>query len=209
MSKDYKSNPEKKPTPAPGWAWALAGLLIGLFIGFLIYLAKAVPVPEKKTAPSQTQSKQAPPQKQKTVAPTKEKEEESRFSFYSELPRMVIEVPDTQVEQETKTNRPNETNKAEIETPPARTISTPKAAQTQTAYILQVGSFRSHREADSLKARLAFMGLQAKMQTVTVNNNQRWIRVRVGPFPSLKRAEQVQARLKRNKIAAILLKLSS
>ncbi|VAW84785.1 hypothetical protein MNBD_GAMMA16-1351 [hydrothermal vent metagenome] len=201
MTKDYKPNPEKKSTPAPGWAWLLAGLLIGLFIGFLIYLDKAVPVPEKKTASHQTETEiqpQAPQQPESTDLVEKPENEVPRFSFYQELPRMVIEVPALEPESSPKVT------KTEVTT--QRTSHKPQP--NQSTYILQIGSFRHHREADRLKARLAFMGLQAKMQPVTVNNNQKWIRVRVGPFSSFKQAEQIQARLKRNKIATILLKLS-
>jgi len=199
MNKDYKPSPEEPSAPAPGWAWLLAGLLIGLFIGFLIYLDKAVPVPEKKTEPHQTEAKPQVSQEQAhSNAIEKPENEMPRFSFYQELPRRVVEVPVLEPEASPKAI------KTEIATPQ----TTKKPQPTQPTYILQVGSFRNHREADRLKARLAFMGLQAKMQPVTVNNNQKWIRVRVGPFPSFKQAEKIQARLKRNKIAAILLKLS-
>ena len=40
MARDYKprtrSKPRRKPTPA--WVWMVAGLSIGLFVAFLIYL---------------------------------------------------------------------------------------------------------------------------------------------------------------------------
>jgi len=199
MTKDYKPSPEKKSAPAPGWAWLLAGLLIGLFIGFLIYLDKAVPVPEKETAPHQTETKpQIPQQPESTDVVETPENKIPRFSFYQELPRMVIEVPALEPESSPQVIKP------EITTQQALNKSQP----TQSTYIIQVGSFRNHREADRLKARLAFMGLQAKMQPVTVSNNQKWIRVRVGPFSSFKQAEQIQARLKQNKIEAIMLKLS-
>jgi len=199
MTKDYKPKPEKKPAPAPGWAWLLAGLLIGLFVGFLVYLDKAVPVPEKETVSHQTENKpQIPQQTESTDAIEKPENKIPRFSFYQELPRMVIEVPALEPEPSPKVIKPEITTQQALNKP----------QPNQSTYILQVGSFRNHKEADRLKARLAFMGLQAKMQPVTVNNNQQWIRVRVGPFSNFKQAEQIQARLKRNKIAAIMLKLS-
>ncbi len=199
MNKDYKPNPEEKSTPAPGWAWLLAGLLIGLFIGFLIYLDKVVPVPEKETASHQTEAKPQIPQKQESSKVVEKQENEApRFSFYQELPRRVIDVPALEPETSPKV----------IKTETLTPQTTNKPQPTQSTYILQVGSFRSHKEADRLKARLAFMGLPAKTQPVTMNNNQKWIRVRVGPFPNFKQAEHIQARLKQNNIAAILLKLS-
>ncbi|NOY73468.1 MAG: SPOR domain-containing protein [Gammaproteobacteria bacterium] len=213
ITRDYKPGPEKKPTPAPGWAWLLVGLLIGLFVGFLIYLDKAVPVSEKKAVSNQTEAKpQVLPHKEKhnAVEENEKENKEFSFSFYNELPRRAIDVPAHELEQKTiqqpKTNRPHPVNKAKIDTPQSSVPKKPQLAQS--TYILQVGSFRNPDEAESLKARLAFMGLQATIQPVTVNKNQRWMRVRVGPFPSFKQAEQVQTRLKRKNITAMLLKLS-
>ena len=49
--------------------------------------------------------------------------------------------------------------------------------------LLQVGSFQSEGEADSLKARLAFLGLEAKVNSANVNGAT-WHRVVLGPFAS-------------------------
>jgi cell division protein FtsN len=49
--------------------------------------------------------------------------------------------------------------------------------------ILQVGSFHSVSEADSLKAQLALLGLQAKVKSAVVNDDT-WHRVQLGPFAS-------------------------
>ena len=49
--------------------------------------------------------------------------------------------------------------------------------------ILQVGSFQSVAEADSLKAQLAFLGLEASIKAAVVNE-ETWHRVQLGPFAS-------------------------
>lgn len=49
--------------------------------------------------------------------------------------------------------------------------------------ILQVGSFQSSAEADSLKAQLAFLGLEANVKSAVVNDAT-WHRVQLGPFAS-------------------------
>jgi cell division protein FtsN len=49
--------------------------------------------------------------------------------------------------------------------------------------ILQVGSFHRAGEADSLKAQLALLGLEARVKSVVVNNDT-WHRVQLGPFAS-------------------------
>ena len=49
--------------------------------------------------------------------------------------------------------------------------------------ILQVGSFQSVGEADSLKAQLAFLGLEANVKSAVVDAAT-WHRVQLGPFTS-------------------------
>jgi cell division protein FtsN len=49
--------------------------------------------------------------------------------------------------------------------------------------ILQVGSFQSAREADSLKAQLALLGIEASVKSARVNDDT-WHRVQLGPFAS-------------------------
>lgn len=73
--------------------------------------------------------------------------------------------------------------------------------------MLQVGSYRNFREADSIKARLALMGLEASVQRVTVDRKETWYRVRVGPYTSADNANRVRDQLRRNKYKAIVLKL--
>ncbi|MFT5226071.1 MAG: cell division protein FtsN [Polaribacter sp.] len=48
---------------------------------------------------------------------------------------------------------------------------------------LQAGSFQSESDADSLKAQLAFLGLEAKVNLANVNGSA-WHRVVLGPFAS-------------------------
>ena len=50
-------------------------------------------------------------------------------------------------------------------------------------FILQVGSFSSRGEADSLKAQLALLGLQARIKPGVVDSKT-WHRVQLGPFTS-------------------------
>jgi len=49
--------------------------------------------------------------------------------------------------------------------------------------ILQVGSFHSAGEADSMKAQLALLGLEARIKSAVVNDDT-WHRVQLGPFAS-------------------------
>ena len=55
--------------------------------------------------------------------------------------------------------------------------------QTVKKFTLQAGSFRKAADADSLKAQLAFLGLEAKVHAANVNGAT-WHRVVLGPFAS-------------------------
>ena len=65
--------------------------------------------------------------------------------------------------------------------------------------ILQVGSFHSAGEAESLKARLAFLGLQAEVKQAQVND-ETWHRVQLGPFASETKLSQARNLLIENQI---------
>ena len=65
--------------------------------------------------------------------------------------------------------------------------------------ILQVGSFQSAADAESLKAELAFLGLQARVESAQVNDDT-WHRVQLGPFDSESRLSQARNLLIENDI---------
>ncbi len=74
------------------------------------------------------------------------------------------------------------------------------------AYLLQVGSFRKAADAENLKARLAFMGVETRVQKVTINNKDTFHRVRSGPYRSKKELDEIRSMLTRNKIKSIAIK---
>ncbi len=99
--------------------------------------------------------------------------------------------------------------------PPASTsksASTPKTESSKPQqkstkqYILQAGSFQNLNDAKKLKANLAFLGLEAGIQHVTVNK-QAWHRVRTGPYQNKQQLYQKQKLLKQNEINSISMEL--
>jgi len=190
MPRDYKYTyrRRRRGKGAPGWAWLLAGLIIGLFVAFLVFLestserdadqevAIEMPLPEEPDV--REERKQQSP-----VVPPARK---PRFDFYTILPEMEVLVPEREI-----TGMPREGVK-QVEKP--------------GTYILQVGSFREDAKADELKARLALLGFESSVQTVTINDRETWHRVRVGPFNQLSELNAARARLKTSDINAVLLK---
>lgn len=189
MTRDYarktsrrSSGNVRRKTPSrqslPGWLWLLTGILVGIVATFLL----KGPKPD----PAHTE--------QPTVKPV---EEESgvkpRFDFYTLLRETEVIVPDSSVPQ------------AE-EAPPNQSASTPATPTAKEVFLLQVGSFKSNRDADSLRARLLLLNLSASIEMVTPRPGETWHRVLVGPFTN--RAELASARdsLSGNGIDSLLLK---
>ena len=125
----------KKTSPLPGWAWMLIGLLVGLFVAFLVFLHKTPPSSEGARPEPET----PPP-----AAPETKKKEGLQFDFYKLLPEMEVAIPPEEV------------------VPPAHD-------REPVNYYLQAGSFRDSADADGRKAELALLGLEATIQTVTIN----------------------------------------
>ena len=197
MPRDYKhrtSSPRRrrKRKSLPGWLWLLAGLAIGLFVAFLFYLQQRpdesmqaeVTVPPKSIQPLPRGQDTRDVRKPTAKIPPPPK---PRFDFYTILPEMEVPVPDDEI-----------TGKAQEGVPQVEAPGT---------YLLQAGSFRTREQADQLKARLALLGLQSEIQTVTINNQETWHRVRVGPFTDLDALNSARARLKENQLEAILLRV--
>ncbi|MCY4165221.1 MAG: SPOR domain-containing protein [Gammaproteobacteria bacterium] len=82
----------------------------------------------------------------------------------------------------------------------------PRAVAAPGMYVLQLGAFTRQREAESLKARLALVGMNARIQPVRVDR-QTYYRVRVGPTSDLDQLNADRARLQEHRFDSILLKL--
>lgn len=102
------------------------------------------------------------------------------IDFYSVLPKREVEIPISEEDRDA------------IENP-----SINKEVVDQS--ILQVGSFQSAGEADSLKAQLAFLGLRATIKSAVVND-ETWHRVQLGPFASQTKLSRAKNLLIENRI---------
>ncbi|NOQ88776.1 MAG: hypothetical protein GQ550_07615 [Gammaproteobacteria bacterium] len=201
MPRDYKTRAngtDKKSLP--GYIWLISGLASGLFVAFIIYLEKQ-PEADKDFGSAvqqeleklKQQAKNKKPEKIKSLAAIKKTEKkEPKFNFYTILPELEVLIPENET-------RPPET-KNNIVTNRKNTSSTNKQ------YVLQVGSFQNLNDAEKLKANLAFLGLEANIQHVTVNR-QAWHRVRTGPYKDKRQLYKNQKLLKQNDIPAISMEL--
>lgn len=66
-------------------------------------------------------------------------------------------------------------------------------------YKMQCGSFKTEKQANVLKANIAFTGLSSTVKTVTGKNGT-WHKVFLGPYSKKRLAEKDRHKLKRNNI---------
>jgi cell division septation protein DedD len=121
----------------------------------------------------------------KPVAPAKSQDEQ-RFDFYKILPGQIDAVPGENGKQ-AKGGEPS------------------APAVVQKSY-LQLGAFQNEDEADNLKARLAMLGVEASIQSVTIPEKGLVHRVRVGPFTRQEDLDRVRAQLKQDGLTGAVVK---
>ncbi len=107
-------------------------------------------------------------------------EPKPKIDFYDVLPKREVEIPISEEDREA------------IENPSIN-------KQAGNSVILRAGSFQSAADAESMKAQLAFLGLEAKIQ-VAIVDNQTWHRVLLGPFPSNSEQSSAERKLLGNDI---------
>ena len=201
MPRDYKhhSARRKKRNPVSPWIGLLTGLLIGLFIAFLIYIKMLAPKnPELAGDISDTVGTRAARETEATAQPTDDKAAppKPRFEFYAILPEMEVIVPEEEIQASTA--RP---------APVAEKSASRKPAALKEIYYLQAGSFSGAAQADRFKAKLALMGFETDIQTITINGKDTRHRVRVGPFRSLATLQQARSKLGKQGIDTYTVKI--
>jgi cell division protein FtsN len=190
MSKDYK-RPE--PAERSGGSQLLMGIFIGLVLGLGIALGVAwyinkMPNPfVTRTPPAKLEPVKpvpSPSAKAETSSP-RAPEAKPRFDFYKILPGAEESVT---VEQ-------------------ARAAKKQSTAATRETFFLQAGAFQNARDADNLRARLALLGIEARVQTATLPDKGVWHRVRVGPYTSVEELGRTRDALKQNGVETTLIKV--
>lgn len=196
MSRDYKKSERTAPKKQghPLFAGIMIGLVVGLVVavGIALYINfspkpfvsrdKPSDVPAKTAEKIPADAQKAPSSTAVAADSTESKSGKTggkpRFDFYTILPGS--EEPASAHEAK-KTAKPESSEKNSV--------------------FLQVGSFQAPTEADNMKARLALLGMEAEIQTVSVPDKGVWHRVRVGPFTSDKDVVRARTLLEQNKIS--------
>jgi len=187
MSKDYahKGGGGRQTAGGgmPGWLWLLVGVALGFAGAAGYYISR--PAGEARVAAAAGAEKGRADDKKKITIPPKEP---SRFTFYELLPDYEVVVP-----------------KDLLKAKPAPGPDAGAPATAAGRYLIQVGSFRERAEAEQQKANLALLGIESRIEKVTIDNDQTWYRVRIGPESDQRRVENVMGRLEENGIKGLVM----
>ena len=186
MAPARRKKPARKNRGTPAWMWLLTGLLIGLGLSYYLWSKGYIPQPGAETTATETPS-QGSPLDDEEVAPASSEAPKSRYDFFTVLPEMEVVVPEQELAKKSQ---------------PAETAA---VTPDRGSYLLQVGSFRENSDAEQMKARLALLGISARIQSVTVNGAT-WHRVRVGPVDGARQADAMRNQLANNGIESLVIK---
>ena len=189
MSKDYKNiKLGKKPVRNSNHLKSFfAGLTVGLCVAIVVYfyqhdVAQQIQIVQPKI----TVEKPAPDLSQNYDTPA------TTFDFFHILPNMEVNVSEWEAEDD-----------GDIEE------RVGLGGENPGIHILQVGSFKQYDAADTVKAKLALMGISADIQRVVIDGKDIRYRVRVGPYRDSKKLLRVRQQVTENNMSYILLKLKS
>lgn len=184
MARDYKHRvypkKNKNSKQIARWKWLFIILLVAGFAYFLAFLNAEQKAISKKPQPHKTKPQQSKSKKEK------QQNEGLRFDFYNILPEKEVIVGDYEV-------------KTRI-----REEYVGKAKTTQ--YLLQAGSFKNHKEADRLKAQLALIGIESRIEKYKVGDIE-WNRIKIGPFSKITSVENLRKRLRLHKIDVMVMEM--
>ena len=172
------------------------GLAIGLSVAFAIYMKdrrETMPLqsvaqqPASMSSPMEREPVATTPEPVADAAPVPEEQAEPRFSFYKMLPSFEVVIP----EEESDVSRDREV----------------EAVQEPGTYVLQAGSFAALADADRRRAELALLGLESKIQRVSIDDKT-FHRVRIGPVSNLDELNLIRNQLRQAKIDVLRIRLA-
>ena len=159
------------------------GLTIGLAVAFAIYINDRTPgIPVRPVAeqPLNVDDNNEQASSQPEAPP------ETRFDFYSMLPKFEVIIPEQEPDVQLETG--------------------PQAVVEPGVYVLQAGSFSQYKDADRRRATLAMQGIASKIQRVTIDDKT-YHRVRIGPIDDLNELNVLRSRLREAHIDVLRIRL--
>ena len=188
MPRDYKNI--KKDTPKKGSGFNtfltfLSGLSLGLLVAVIVFFYR-----DELAASMKLPGFAAEPGPQEVVTASTDNSDEvsalpePTFEFYNILPNKEVDISAWITREPEAADSPEE----------------------QGNYILQVGSFKQHKAADEVKAKLALLGFKAYIEPGVING-EGVFRVRMGPYNNLTHLKSARERLLANNLDFMQMRL--
>jgi hypothetical protein len=187
MARDYKNAGTRRRTAGsgfPGWVGLSIGLTLGVALAAGVHLYHTggfKPLDDPGVLNEDEQVADG------GDAASDNEPKRPRFDFYRMLPNYEVVIPEE-----------------DIAVTPAKEEA---AITADGTYVLQAGSFRTAPDADRLRAQLALLGVESRVQTVTIDDTDTWHRVRIGPMRNLATLNEVRQRLANNEIEALVIRV--
>lgn len=180
---------EKSTSPI---VYLAAGLVIGLFVAFLLFLSQQQSEPVSlKDSIAKAAKDAREVREQEESDPT-----DSSFDFYEMLPELEVSVGEEgTVTAKPKRPAPPAQDTASEPSESVRTQSAPAPVSSGTIY-LQVGAYSKFESADQQKAGLLLQNWPTKVQSATKDDGRKIYRVFVGPYSEGASLDSAERQLK-------------
>ena len=192
----------------PAWAWLGIGVALGIVVSMLILFKDWVPLLHRSNLPQPNAQAVAPKASDQAVADAAKAAAPPKksFDFYSVLPEMEVVIPDAELSAKAKAEQARQALAAsQAQAQPAGApagVAPPAPAESGSGYMLLAGSYNDAHAADEAKAKLAMLGIVARVQPVTINGKT-WNRIMLGPYADASATEAAKQSLAENGIKAI------
>lgn len=213
----------------PGWAWMVLGIV--LTIGVIL----AAPKLMKSDGEDGFFRPRANPDAQPVAsedaddadlvaadgdAPARQEDPAATapdYDFYDLLPGEEVAMSDAQLAAAAREEQARAAKARQLQPLPETTTApatdsaapgaTAAAASTgdDTPYVLQAGAFRGSGDAEAVKARIALLGLNARVESAQINGATVY-RVRMGPYGTASELAAAKARLASGGLPALAIK---
>jgi len=153
----------------------------------------AAPATEAQRAQAALEGKPVPPAAAPLPAPI------------SEAARQVAAADPAPARNEPAATTPAPAASSTPSQPPQLAASPAASGEGNTRYILQAGAFGTSGDAEMTKAKLAMMGLAARVESAQINGNTVY-RVRMGPYGTASELAEAKAKLNGSGLQAMAIK---
>ena len=214
----------------PGWAWLVAGLLLG--IGLILVAPRFLksdggdgffrPRPNPDAQPAARGDDDdseaiVPDTGGEPATAVVDKPKEPTYDFYTLLPSDEVALSDAELAASARAEAERAEQAAAVRETPAAAdpaampaaagpdATPPAAAADDARYLLQAGAFAASGDAEAVKARIALLGLGARVESAQINGKTVY-RVRMGPYGTASELAEAKRKLAGGGLPAMAIK---